>query len=165
MLNSCSAPGCKSNYYESDDWIPVFKMPTNPPELRQAWIRALRRDDIDDVKVVPVCIKHFREEDIEASHQVPKGDGTFTEVPRDRPKLKECAVPCLLPGCPSYYSPTSRTKRIRLSYDSKEEELLNRTIQMSLVTETEEIDKYKITILQDLKDKLTLISLPNNWLV
>ena len=36
---------------------------------------------------------------------------------------------------------------------------------MSLVTETEETDKYKITTLQDLKDRLTLISLPNNWLV
>ena len=52
-----------------------------------------------------------------------------------------------------------------MSYYSKEEELLNRTTLMRLVTETEETDKYKITTLQDLKDKLTLISLPNNWLV
>ena len=65
MPNSCSAPGCKSNKYESDDRIPVLKMPTNPPELRQAWIRALRRDDIDDLKVVRVCSRHSREEDIE----------------------------------------------------------------------------------------------------
>ena len=36
---------------------------------------------------------------------------------------------------------------------------------MSLVTETEETDKYKITTLQDIEDNLTLISLPNNWLV
>ena len=36
---------------------------------------------------------------------------------------------------------------------------------MRLVTETEETDKYKIITLQDQKDKLTLISLPNNWLV
>ena len=164
MPNSCSAPGCKS-IYESDDRIPIFKMPRNPPELRQAWIRALRRDYIEDMKVVRVCIKHFRAEGIEASHKVHKGDGTFTEVPRDRPKLKEGAVPCLLSGCPSYYSTMSKTKRTRLSHDSKEEELLNRTIQMSLVTDTEETDKYKITTLQDLKDKLTLISLPNVWLV
>ena len=45
--NRC--PGYKSNYYESDDRIPVLKMLTNPPELRQAWIRALRRDDIDHI--------------------------------------------------------------------------------------------------------------------
>ena len=41
----------------------------------------------------------------------------------------------------------------------------DRTLQMSLVTETEETDKYKITTLQDIEDNLTLISLPNNWLV
>ena len=83
-------------------------MPINPPELKQAWIRALSRDDIDDMKIVRVCIKHFREEDIEATQSVPKGDGTFKEVTRARPKLKEGAVPCLLPGCPSYYSTTSK---------------------------------------------------------
>ena len=165
MPNTCSAPGCKSNYYDSDDQVPVFKMPTNPPELKQAWIRALRRDDINDMKVVRVCIKHFKEEDIETTHRVPKGDGTFMEVPRARPKLKEGAVPCLLPGCPSDYSTTSKTKRSRLSYESKEEELLNRTIQMSLTSETEETVKYKVNTLQDVIDKLTLISLPNNWLV
>ena len=47
--NSCSAPGYKSNYYESDDRNPVFKMLTNPAELRQAWIRALRSDNIDHI--------------------------------------------------------------------------------------------------------------------
>ena len=106
MPNSCSAPGYKSNYYESDDQVPVFKMPTHPPELKQAWTRALRRDDIGGIKVERVCIKHFREQDIEITHRVPKGDGTFTEVPRARLKLAEGAVPCLLPGCPSYNSTT-----------------------------------------------------------
>ena len=87
------------------------------------------------------------------------------EVPRARPKLKEGAVPCLLPGCPSYYSTTTKTKRTRLSYKSKEEELLNRTIQISLTSKPEETVKYKVNTLQDVKYKLTLISLPNNWLV
>ena len=69
-------------------------------------IRTLRRVDIDGMKVVRVCIKHFREQDIETTHRVPKGDGTFTEVPRATLKLAEGAVPCLLPGCPSYNSTT-----------------------------------------------------------
>ena len=56
-------------------------------------------------------------------------------------------------------------KRPRLSYDSTKEELLNRTLQMSLVSETEVTDRYKIKTLQDLNDKLTLISLPSDWLV
>ena len=69
-------------------------MATNPPELKQASIRALRRDVIDDMKVLPVC---FREE-IEGMQIVPKGGGTFMEVTRARPKLKQWAVPCLLNG-------------------------------------------------------------------
>ena len=129
------------------DQVPVFKMSTNPPKLKQAWIRALRRDDVNDMKVVRVCIKHFREEDIETTHRVPKGDEMFMEVPRARLKLKEGAVPCLLPECSSYYSTTSKTKRTRLSYESKEEELLNRTMQMSLTSETEETVKYKVLTL------------------
>ena len=36
---------------------------------------------------------------------------------------------------------------------------------MSLISGTEETYKYKINTLQYLKDKLTLIYLPNNWLV
>ena len=38
MPSSCSAPGCRSNY-DSDDRIPIFTMPENPPELKQAWMR------------------------------------------------------------------------------------------------------------------------------
>ena len=77
MPSSCSASGCRSNY-DSDDRIPIFTMPENPPELKQAWMRALRRDDISDLKAVKVCAKHFRDDDIEVVHKVPNGDGTFT---------------------------------------------------------------------------------------
>ena len=98
--------------------------------------------------------KHFREEDVEVSHKVPNGDGTFIEIPRAKPKLRDGAVPCLLPGCSSYYSSTSTTKRTRLSYDAKEEELMNQTLQLSLLSESEEKHKYIIRNLQDLKAKL-----------
>ena len=100
---------------------------------------------------------------METIHRVTKGDGTFSTSCQT--KITEGAVPCLLTGCPSYYSTISKTKRTRLSYESKEEELLNRTIQMSLTSETEETVKYKVNTLQDVKDKLTHISLPNNRLV
>ena len=61
--------------------------------------------------MVYVCVKHFQKEDVEYTFKVPKGDGAFTEVPRAKPKLKEGAVPCLLPGCPAYYLSTQPTKR------------------------------------------------------
>ena len=74
-----------------------------------------------------MCASYFQKEDVEYTFNVPKRDDTFTEVPRAKPKLKEDAVPCLLPGCPSYYSSKQPTKRTRLSYDAKEEELMNQT--------------------------------------
>ena len=49
----------------------------------------IRREDISDLKVVFVCIKHFQKEDIDYTFKVPKGDDTFTEVKRAKPKLKE----------------------------------------------------------------------------
>ena len=76
-------------------------MPQKPYKLRQAWVRALRRDDIDELKTVFVCAKHFRTEDIEYMHNVPNGDGTIRKIPRVNPKLKDDAVPVLLPGYPS----------------------------------------------------------------
>ena len=99
MPTSCSAPGCKGNY-KHEDRVTLFKMPQKPDQLRYAWVRALRRDDIDELKAVYVSVKHFREEDIEYTHRVPNGDGTFREVPRVSPKLKDGAVPVFLPGCP-----------------------------------------------------------------
>ena len=64
MPNKCSAPGCKSKY-DPEDRIPVFRMPQQSDELRQSWIRALHGEDLDNLKTVFVCVKHFREEDIE----------------------------------------------------------------------------------------------------
>ncbi|KAI6652429.1 hypothetical protein LOD99_7443 [Oopsacas minuta] len=140
-------------------------MPENPSELKRAWVRALHREDIDRLKVANVCIKHFREEDVEYFHKVPNGDGTFTSVPRDKLKLKEGAIPCLLPGYPSYYSSTLTSKRTRLSYESKEKEMLNQTIQLSLKSESGAKHNFIIRNLQDLKAKLNYIVLPDNWLV
>ena len=87
MSNTCSAPGCKSNY-NSEDHIPVFRMPQQPDELRQSWLRALHREDLDNQKTVFVCVKHFRGEDIKCTHKVPNGDGTYRELPRKNPNLK-----------------------------------------------------------------------------
>ena len=121
-MPNCSAPGCKGNY-TPEERVPVFKLPEGPPEIRHAWKRALHREDIANLKNVYVCSKHFLKEDIELYHTVPKGDGTFCEVPRGRPKLKPGAIPSLLPGCPSYYSSTvsAGVKRTRLSLDCKEQ--------------------------------------------
>ena len=165
-MPNCSAPGCRGNY-TPEDRVPVFKLPDGPPELRHAWIRALHRDDIADLKTVYVCAKHFQKEDIQYFHTGPRGDGTSYEVPRGRPKLNPGAVPSLLPGCPSYYSSTPSTgiKRTRFSYDSKEEDLLNQATNLSLRSENAEMEKFRVGCIQEIRDKLALITIPTDWLV
>ena len=149
MPNSCSAPGCKSNYTK-EEHTPTFKMPEKHPEVRHAWIRALHREDIGHLKAVYVCLKDFHEEDILSTHKVPSGDGTFTEIPRARPMLREGAIPSLLPGSRSYYS-TSSSKRTRQSFDSKEEDFLNQAMHLSLQSEEEDKEKFNVRMIHGLK--------------
>ena len=119
MLNKCSAPNCKSNYNLDDPYIPVFELPNQPEELRQQWFNALHRENITALRHVYVFIHHFREDDIDRTYKIPNPDGSFTEVPRGKPKLRKGAILSSLPGCALYYSEPS-PKPTRLSFDSKE---------------------------------------------
>ena len=67
---------------------------------------ALWRDDLHYFKGVYVCVKHFREEDIEYTHKVPNGDGTFREIARVNPRLKEGAIPAFSTRSSIYLSTT-----------------------------------------------------------
>ena len=66
-----------------------------------------------------------------------------------------------VPSCPSYYS-QSTTERKNMSFDSKEDEILQQAVALSLTLHNEEREKYLTNSLQDLKVKLTFIS-PTNW--
>ena len=50
-MPNCSALGCKGNYTPEEP-VPVFKLPEGPPEIRHAWICALHREDIANLKNV-----------------------------------------------------------------------------------------------------------------
>ena len=63
-------------------------------------------------------------------------------------------MPALLPGCPSYYSTHSATKRSRLSLEGKVDELLSQAISLSLESDVEEKEKFKIQSFQDIQTKL-----------
>ena len=63
-------------------------------------------------------------------------------------------MPTLLPGCPSYYSTHSATKRSRLSLEGKVDELLSQAISLSLESDVEEKEKFKIQSFQDIQTKL-----------
>ena len=59
------------------------------------------------------------------------------------PKLRDDAVPVFLPGCPSYYS-QSAAKRSRRSLDSKDDEFLNQALTLSLRSDPEEKERFKV---------------------
>ena len=155
MPNKCSAPNCTSNYYPSrDPYVPVFKLPSQPPELRQEWIKALHRENITDLQHIFVCVNHFREEDIERAYKVPNPDGTFQEIPRGHPSI--------LPGSPSYYS--APVPMHRLSLEAKEADQFTKVIQLSRISHMEDTERNSVTTLKELKLKLSTQNLPTNWL-
>ena len=39
-----------------------------------------------------MCSKHLRVDEVETTHKVPNGDGSYREILRRRPKLKDGAV-------------------------------------------------------------------------
>ena len=78
------------------------------------------------------------------------------------PKLRDDAVPVFLPGCPSYYS-QSAAKRSRRSLDSKDDEFLNQALTLSLRSDAEEKEGFKVSCFQEMQGKLSLISLPKTW--
>ena len=163
MPNSCAVFGCKINYND-DHRVPVFKLPTKPDNLRHRWLQVLRRYDLQLFKGVYMCVNHFRQEDFEYTHKVPNGDGTYREIPRVNPKLKDGAVPVFLPGHPSICSQSiTSTKRRRVSPTSKDEEMFNEALTLSLASESEDKEKYQINCFQDIQAKLPLLSLPKTW--
>ena len=130
MPNRCPAPNCQSNYYPNDPYVSEFELSSQPVEVRQQWFNALHRENIAALKHVYVCIHHFRDEDIERTYKVPNPDGSFTENPRGKPKLRKGAVPPSLPGSAPYHSELS-SKPARLSFDTKEDEQFQKAIMLS----------------------------------
>ena len=74
MPNTCSAPGCRSNY-SGEQYTQVFRLPSKS-EHREEWLRAQHREDIEDLNNVFVCCKHFLTEDVITEIDVPQHDGS-----------------------------------------------------------------------------------------
>ena len=100
MPNKCSAPGCRSNY-DGEPHTPIFKIPNGPPHIVYQWKRFLHREFIEEIKKIYVCLKHFRDEDVEIFFNIPQPDGSILQEQRNLPRLRPLAVPRFLPGCPS----------------------------------------------------------------
>ena len=61
MPNKCSAVGCFSKYYSTDENISAFKFPFDKPELCQEWIKFASRKDWYPGDHDVLCIKHFED--------------------------------------------------------------------------------------------------------
>ncbi|KAI6654424.1 hypothetical protein LOD99_820 [Oopsacas minuta] len=99
-----------------------------PDEVRHARLRTLHRDDIDELKVVYVCSKHFREDEVKTTHRVPKDK--LSRDTRNRPKLMELYQ--LYYGEVSYYSTHPSVKRSRFFLENKDGKLLNKAVSLTL---------------------------------
>ena len=168
MPNKCSVPGCTSNYRYANVPNPphvlVFTPPTKPPERVHAWLRAIHRENISDLENVFVCVEHFREEDIIRNYNILQPDGTYSIIPRKKYKLSDEAVPCIYPNCPSYLT-SIPTKLVRYSRDDKEAELFQKAIRLSLDQHVTDQLMYTIDSFQQLKEKIKLLPLPEDWLL
>ncbi|XP_075726174.1 uncharacterized protein LOC142767818 [Rhipicephalus microplus] len=103
MPCKCCVPRCRGNY-TVDTKVHVFKFPRDQT-LRNAWIRAVPREDLSVTENSRVCELHFREEDIirEASHTDVTTGRTIT-VPLSHVRLRPDAVPSKFPSFPRIQS-------------------------------------------------------------
>ena len=163
MPNTCSAPGCRSNY-PGEPYTPIFKLPTKPQHIRGHWLRALHREGIDDLKNVFVCSKHFLPEDIITEMDMPQPDGSIEKISR-RPILRDNATPCLLPNCPKYLSTIPQSaKPERLDRQKIETDLFFQAIEQSRDSHRAEENKFAVKSLAELKLKLTDFEFPPSWI-
>ena len=59
MPNTCSVTSCTGIYNPADPLF-VFKMPQKPDGQKHAWLLALYKDSIEQLKPLYICSKHFR---------------------------------------------------------------------------------------------------------
>ena len=116
--------------------------------------------------MVYVCAKHFQKEDIQYFHTVPRGYGTSYEVPRGRPKLNPRLFPLSFLVARLIILLPLQLGTNGLGYlTPKEEDLLNQATSLSMRSESEEMEKFRVGCIQEIRDKLALITIPTNWLV
>ncbi|KAH8028420.1 hypothetical protein HPB51_016533 [Rhipicephalus microplus] len=134
MPCKCCVPRCRGNY-TVDTKVHVFKFPRDQT-LRNAWIRAVPREDLSVAENSRVCELHFREEDIirEASHTDVTTGRTIT-VPLSHVHLRPDAVPSKFPSCPTYLS---RETTRREDPDSKRARMEHAAMQKA-IAESEEM--------------------------
>ncbi|KAI6649035.1 hypothetical protein LOD99_6918 [Oopsacas minuta] len=110
---------------------PIFKIPIGPPHIVSQWKQFLHRECIEEIKKIYLCLKHFREEDIEFFFSIPQPDGSILQEKRSLPRLCSLAVPCFCPVVPVTY-PTQPNVHVLRQLVLGFEELKSKLVRISL---------------------------------
>lgn len=133
MPCKCCVPRCRGNY-TGDTKVHVFKFPRDHA-LRDAWIRAVPRENLTVTEHSRVCELHFMDEDIirDATH-TDQATGRVMTVPLSHVRLRPDAVPSKFPNYSSYLS--RKTAR-REDPDSKRACIENAALQKPIAESNE----------------------------
>ena len=129
MPNCCSVPNCKSNYPGSKNNYTVFSLPKDA-ELSKIWLKQICREDVSELQTIYVCIKHFREEDLLLTIDIPQPDGTVKTVSR-RPAYLPGSIPRIF-EFPTYSKLNDAIPQ-RLDLAKKERSFFHQVFNISIV--------------------------------
>lgn len=130
---TCFVPGCKSGYRSCLLKASLFRAPTDAAR-REIWARQIKRADKELTADCVVCERHFEEQYVEKTFRHVIG-GKAAEIPRDRPHLKEDAVPTVFPDAPKYFTRKAPTKRKERNLcEQKAPPKKQRKVQVAAVT-------------------------------
>lgn len=106
---ACFVPGCRSGYPSFKETHSLFTAPLDPKRL-EAWSRNIRRKDRTLDHTCVVCDRHFDERFIERTFRTTI-KGEVVEIPRDRVRLSNDAIPTIFPEAPKYFTKSLPKKR------------------------------------------------------
>jgi len=137
MPYKCCAPGCKSNYAGSLDYVTVYKFPNDASRL-DLWMRKIPRENLDVTKSTRICIQHFEERFIIRNYVFRGQDGQMHTEPRDVPILTDDAYPSIFPHLPQYLSdkvtaPRKDPNRWRAEIDERSDAVLAGFLQGDVI--------------------------------
>ncbi|KAH9374829.1 hypothetical protein HPB48_015762 [Haemaphysalis longicornis] len=167
MPGSCCAPNCKSNYDAKGSSVRVYRFPTDP-QRRAAGTKAVCREDFTPSKHTVLCENHFVPTDfVRSATYTDVQTGKVVEVPLERVRLKETAVPSVFANCPKYMSrpavparETPEEKKARLEAAS-----LRKAIELSVAAQEEEDRRNQVKSFSEFCKALPHFSVSEFWTV
>ncbi|KAH7974388.1 hypothetical protein HPB49_014856 [Dermacentor silvarum] len=106
---TCFVPGCKSGYKSCPARVSSFRAPKDALK-REQWARNIKRGDKELTNDCVVSERHFEATFIQRTYRH-VNNGEMVEIPRDRPLLREDAVPTIFPDAPKYLTTKTPTRR------------------------------------------------------